>query len=161
MSNPDAASLPPAPQRTAVYIDGCAANRFALVNLDPVRALEGSAFHLAITPALEAEYRAALDHLFVPSYVKALLRTLIERSEPIAPEVAGRLPFATDAQLANLAKTALVVTDDIKLHRRWSASCAGLIAWPTVEAHVRADGRLPDLLRQRASLLPAPARLAR
>ncbi len=139
----------------ALFIDGCAANRFALVNLDPFRAIAGSGVGLALTPALEAEYRAALDHLFVPSYVKALLRKLIEGCEPIPADIAEHLPLSADAQLAALARTALVVTDDGKLYRRWIGESAGLIAWPTVEAHVKSDGRLLDLLLEHAALLPA------
>ncbi len=134
-----------------VFIDSCAVNRFALINVNPPRALAGSAFTLAVIPALEAEYRQALDHLFVPPYVKALLRDLLERCErrgtPAASPRGG-----TDAQLFALARTALVVTDDAKLHRRGDHERGGMIAWSEVEAHLRADGRLPDLLRARAGL---------
>ena len=135
-----------------VFIDSCAVNRFALIKVNPVRALAGSAFTLAVVPALEHEYRAALDHLFVPPYVKAMLRDLLERCERRGAPADAR--GATDAQLFALARTAFVVTDDTKLHRREGEDHAGMIPWSIVEAHLRADGRLPDLLRAR---LPPPA----
>ena len=131
-----------------VFIDSCAVNRFALVNVNPVRALAGGAFTLAVVPALEHEYRAALDHLFVPPYVKGLLRDLLERCERRDPPADAR--GGTDAQLFALARTALVVTDDAKLHRREGQDHGGMFPWSTVEAHLRADGRLPDLLRVHA-----------
>ena len=139
---------------TALFIDGCAANRFALVNLDPFRAIEGSLFRLMLMPSLEAEYRAALDHLFVPSYVKSLLRRLIDGCARIPSDVAEGSPIPTDAQIATLAKTALVITDDAKLYHRWIDRSVGLIAWPSVEAHVKSNGRLVDLLLEHARRLP-------
>ena len=128
-----------------VFIDSCAVNRFALINVNPVRALAGGAFTLAVMPALEHEYRAALDHLFVPPYVKTLLRDLLEHCERHATPAGAR--GGTDAQLRLLSRTALVVTDDGKLHRRDDGDGSGMIPWSTVEAHLRADGALPDLLR--------------
>ena len=128
-----------------VVIDGCAVNRFALVNVDPTRALADTEFAIAITPALEAEYRRALDHLFVPSYVKRLLRVLLERATPAA-DPDERVP--TDRQLLALARSHLVVTDDAKLYRNAEAGL-GLIPWPDVELHLKADGTLVDLLRAR------------
>ncbi len=138
-----------------VFVDSCAVNRFALLNVNPVRALAGSAFTLAVVPALAVEYREALDHLFVPPYVKALLRDLLERCEPHAAPADAR--GGTDAQLAALSRTALVVTDDAKLHRLRAKARepdaragSGMIPWSAVEAHLRADGRLVDLLAERA-----------
>ena len=127
-----------------VFVDSCAVNRFALINVNPVRALAGGAFALAVVPALEVEYREALDHLFVPSYVKGLLRDLLERCERHGAPSGVR--GGTDAQLLALSRTALVVTDDAKLHRLGERACPGMIPWSAVEAHLRADGRLPDLL---------------
>ena len=136
-----------------VFIDSCAVNRFALLNVNPVRALTGSGFTLAVVPPLAVEYREALDHLFVPPYVKAVLRDLLEHCAPLgAPADARR--GSTDAQLFALARSALVVTDDAKLHRRTGRADEdragpGMIAWSEVEAHLRADGHLADLLRAR------------
>ena len=64
-----------------VYIDSCAVNRLALINVDPTQELADSEFRLAVTPDLEHEYRQALDHVFVAPYVKSLLRKLLERCE--------------------------------------------------------------------------------
>ena len=133
-----------------VFIDSCAVNRFALINVNPVRALAGGAFSLAIVPALEHEYRAALDHLFVPPYVKTLLRDLLEHCERRETPAGAR--GGTDAQLRALSRTALVVTDDAKLHRLGDGEGFGMIPWSTVEAHLRTDGPLLDLLRARAGL---------
>ena len=134
-----------------VFIDGCAVNRFALVNLDPAKALAATEFMLAITPELEAEYRRALDHLFVPSYVKALVRALLERGERYGADIhPGR---SADPRLVELSRAALVVTDDTKLYRR--SPQAGMIAWPDVETHLKAGGSLADLLRHRANALPS------
>ncbi len=139
-----------------IFIDGCAVNRFALVNVRPARALAGSPFTLAVTPDLEAEYTRALDHLFVPSYVKAVLREILAVCERIP--VPENWPPSTDRQLAYLARAALVVTDDAGLARHAApGDCLGLIAWSDVEAHLRTDGRLDDLLRERAAGLAAQA----
>ncbi len=135
-----------------VFIDGCAVNRLAIVNLDPVKALAGTEFRVALTPELEAEYTRALDHLFVPSYVKGFLRALLERGERHGVGIhPGR---GADPRLVTLARTMLVVTDDAKLYRR--SPPAGMIAWPDLEAHLNADGTLVDLLRRRATAMPNP-----
>ena len=135
-----------------VFIDGCAVNRFALVNLDPAKALAGTEFTLAITPELEAEYRRALDHLFVPSYVKALVGALLDKGERHGTSIhPGR---CADPRLVMLSRAALVVTDDAKLYRR--SPRGGGIAWPDIETHLKADGALVDLLRSRARALPLP-----
>ena len=135
-----------------VFIDGCAINRFALVNVNPAIALAGSDFTLSITPELAAEYRRALDHLFVPSYVKAAIRILLEKGARYDRD--GYSGRSADPQLAALSRHALVITDDAKLYRR----CAhpGMIAWPDVETHIRAGDSLADLLRRRARALPSP-----
>ncbi len=132
-----------------VFIDSCAVNRFALINVNPVRALAGGTFTPTVVPALEVEYREALDHLFVPPYVKALLRDLLERCERQASPAGAR--GGTDGQLLALSRTALVVTDDAKLHRL-DGGGPGMIPWSAVESHLRADGALVDLLRARAGL---------
>jgi hypothetical protein len=135
------------PARTRLFVDGCAVNRFALVNLDPAKALAGTEFGVAVTPELEAEYRRALDHLFVPSYVKALIRSLLDRSERYGFDIhPGR---GADPRLLALSREALVVTDDAKLYRRDPP--AGMIGWPDIEAHLKADGAFVDLLRARAT----------
>ena len=136
---------------TRVFIDGCAVNRIALLNLDPAKALAGTDFRLAITPELETEYRRALDHLFVPSYVKALVRVLLESSELHGRDT--RPGRGADPRLAELSRHALVITDDAKLYRR--CPHPGMIAWPDVETHLRAGDPLADVLRRRASALPS------
>ena len=132
-----------------VFIDGCAINRFALINVDPVRALAGSGLTLAVTPDLEAEYLRALDHLFVPSYVKALLRAVLGEARRIASP--GASP-STDATLIRLARTALVITDDLPLSRRETDS-PGLVAWSELGPYLRDGGTLADDLRRRAALI--------
>ena len=131
-----------------VFIDGCAVNRFALLNLDPAKALAGSAFTLAITPDLEAEYARALDHLFVPPYVKALVRSLLDRMVRVEAPEAG---ITTDSHLVALARSALVVSDDAALIRATDAP--GMIAWAEIEAAWRAERPLLDLFRERAAML--------
>ena len=42
-----------------VFVDSCAVNRLALINVDPTKELAGSELRLAITPDLETEYRRA------------------------------------------------------------------------------------------------------
>ena len=64
-----------------LFIDSCAVNRLALINVDPTKELAGSEFRLAVTPDLESEYRQALGHVFVPPYVKSLIRRLLEHCE--------------------------------------------------------------------------------
>ena len=135
------------PDGQHVFIDGCAVNRFALLNLDPTKVLAGSSFILAFTPDLEAEYRRALDHLFVPPYVKALVRGLLARAARVDLSSAP----TTDAGLAALSRTCLVVSDDAALIR---TAFAGMIAWADIEATWRADLPLLDLFRERASRLP-------
>ena len=136
-----------------VFIDGCAVNRFALVNVDPLEALDGTVFPLAITPDLEAEYRRALDHLFVPPYVKKLILKLLGRCARHDAQGGG----STDRRLVALASTHLVITDDAKLYRRHAVDHPGLVAWPDIERHLATGGRLADLLSDRATRLIGPA----
>ena len=130
-----------------VFIDGCAVNRFALINVDPVRELDDSGFTLAITHDLEAEYRRALDHLFVPPYVKKLVISLLESCERREATGAG----STDRRLVALASVHIVITDDAKLYRRFASDHPGLVAWPEVEARLAAGSELADLVRERAT----------
>jgi len=162
-----------------VFIDSCAVNRLALINVDPTKELAGSELRLAITPDLETEYRRALDHVFVPPYVKSLIRRLLERCErrwfsddppdadlvemdfepdagrPAIVEVRALPPrHRTDLDLVTLAMRDLVITDDRTQIRRWGQDRPGLIPWLEIEANRDAGGRLIELLRERAKRLP-------
>ena len=131
-----------------VFIDGCAVNRFALLNVDPIRALDGSGLSLALTDDLALEYRRALGHLFVPPYVKTLIsRMLACCAHHEAPIDGG----STDRRLVALASAHVVITDDAKLYRQHARDRPGLVAWPDVETYLRARGSLADLVRAHAA----------
>jgi hypothetical protein len=69
-------------QKRLVFIDSCAVNCFARINLDPTKELHGTEFQVAFTPDLEAEYRQALAHPRVEPHIKQLLGALLERGVP-------------------------------------------------------------------------------
>ena len=159
-----------------VFIDSCAVNRLALINVDPTKELAGSEFQLAVTPELEIEYRRALDHVYVPPYVKSLIRRLLERCErrvlmdetrdadlddvdSAELERRGTSPpprHRTDLHLVALAMTDLVITDDRTQIRRWGQGRPGLIPWLEIEADRSAGGQFVELLRDRARRLRHP-----
>ena len=72
-----------------VLVDSCATNRFALLNVDPIKALAGTRFEVAITPGLETEYRQALAHRSVEPHIKTMLRRLLEGGAPPWDRAAG------------------------------------------------------------------------
>ena len=130
-----------------LFVDSCAVNGFALANVDPTRALNGSPFHVAYTEGLEAEYRQALAHRFVEPHIKALLRRLLEHGtlfrqpRPTLEE--------TDAALVMLARRAFVVTRDRKPPWDRAAGHRGLLIWSELERELRTGVALPSILERR------------
>jgi hypothetical protein len=136
-----------------VFIDGCAVNRFATINVDPARELAGTPFELALTPALEEEYRQALAHRRVEPHIKALLRTLLAAATSLpVEEFVPNGRTTVDADLIALSTSSVVVTDDRKAV--WTrAANPGLILWRDVEAAITRGVSFLDLVQKRAAKL--------
>jgi hypothetical protein len=60
-----------------LYIDSCAVNRFAEIDLDPIDDLEGTEFEFAYTPDLKAEYEQAIARPDLCPKVRRLLTKLL------------------------------------------------------------------------------------
>ena len=139
--------------RHLVFVDSCAANRFAAMNLDPGKELDGSRFQLAYTPGLHAEYRQALDHPLVEPHIKTWLRRLIAHCIPHAP-TPGK---STDDELVAMSRHHFVITLETKPPWDRAARQVGLIIWPGLEASLRAGDTLLSVLRSRAPYLDEPS----
>ncbi|WP_158809223.1 hypothetical protein [Beijerinckia sp. L45] len=124
-----------------VFIDSCAVNRFALVNIDPTKDLAGSAFAVAYTPGLRTEYRGALAHRYVEPHIKALLAKFLEKGVLHGAEMPTE---NADLHLVLLSQTEIVITMDRRPPWNRAQSNPGLIFWPDIE----------DALREHQSLLP-------
>jgi hypothetical protein len=123
-----------AADRRPVYIDSCAVNRFALLNIDPTKDLAGSAFQVAYTPGLRAEYRRALAHRYVEPHIKTLLTKLLERGALRSAETPAE---DADQHLVLLSQTEIVITMDRRPPWNRAQHHAGLIFWPDIEGALR------------------------
>ncbi len=132
-----------------VFVDSCAVNGFALVNVDPTRALVGSPFQVAYTAGLAAEYRQALAHRRVEPHIKALLRRLLEHG--LLVETAGLPHDETDSTLVALSSRAFVVTRDRKPPWDRAIGNRGLLIWCDIERELKAGATLAAILQARAS----------
>ena len=138
-----------------VFIDSCAVNRFAGLNLDPTQAVDGSEFVVAYTPDLAAEYRQGLGAAFVEPHIKRLLRILLERGRPIAAPGTDDVRFrGTDVELVRLSLSQIVITLDTKPPWTRATDNPGLLPWREVEADLRKDIPFVAILRSRARGLP-------
>jgi hypothetical protein len=138
------------PDRRPVFIDSCAVNRFALLNIDPTKDLGGSPFYVAYTPGLKAEYRKALAHRFVEPHIRKLLATLLEKG---MLERAGSDAADTDGLLVTLSDTEIVITMDRRPPWNRAKDNAGLIVWPDIEGALREHGSLLPILSARAAAM--------
>lgn len=137
-----------------MFIDGCAVNRFAGLNLNPIKALENTEFAVAVTPDLATEYARALAHRAVEPHIKALLARLLEQgmapaATPIPPD-----PRGTDWTLMALAQKDLVITHDRKGPWR-EAKAPGLVFWAQIEPAIRSGATLAEILRLAARRIDA------
>jgi hypothetical protein len=139
-----------APDRRPVVIDSCAVNRFALLNIDPTKNLEGSPFYVAYTPGLRAEYRKALAHRFVEPHIRTLLAALLEKGVLVRAESSEA---DTDGVLAALSETEIVITMDRRPPWNRAQDNAGLIFWPDIEGALREHGSLLPILSARAAAM--------
>lgn len=132
-----------------LFVDSCAVNGFALLNVDPTKALAGSPFHVAYTAGLEAEYRQALAHRFVEPHIKAMLRRLLGHGTPYRE--AKSPSQETDLTLVALSRRDFVVTRDRKPPWDRAAGHRGLLLWCDLERDLRAGATLAEILRSRAA----------
>jgi hypothetical protein len=139
-----------APDRRPVFIDSCAVNRFALVNIDPTKDLAGSAFAVAYTPGLRAEYRRALAHRSVEPHIKALLAKLLERGVLHSAETPVE---DADQHLVLLSQREIVITMDRRPPWNRAQDNAGLIFWPDIENVLREHQSLRPVLQARAAAM--------
>lgn len=65
-----------------LFIDNCAVNRFAEIGLDPVTALQGTGFEIAITPDLATEYQQGKANPKTPPKTKEALEQLLNVAKP-------------------------------------------------------------------------------
>ena len=137
--------------RRLVFIDSCAVNRFAGLNLDPTRALAGTEYALAATPDLQGEYRRALAHPYVEPHIKRLLKLLLGAIRSVEPPDSERWK-GTDCELAALSRTQIVITVDAKPPWDRALGNPGLIVWPQLEARLRGGESLLAVLRSRDGL---------
>ena len=142
----NATSQDPDAPRHPVFIDSCAVNRFALLNIDPTKDLAGSAFQVAYTPGLATEYRKALAHRYVEPHIKVLLAKLLERGVLRSTETAAD----ADTALVLLSRTEIVITMDRKPPWNRAQGNAGLIFWPDIEEALREHQSLLPVLQARA-----------
>ena len=138
------------PDRRPVFIDSSAVNRFALLNIDPTKNLEGSPFRVAYTPGLKSEYRKALAHRFVEPHIKKLLAALLEKGVLVNAESSEA---DTDGVLAALSETEIVITMDRRPPWNRAQDNAGLIFWPDIEGALREHGSLLPILSARAAAM--------
>ncbi len=130
-----------------LFVDSCAVNGFALANVDPTKALAGSAYRVVATPGLRAEYRRALDHRLVEPHIKALLQRLIDHAA--LHEAAERPQDGTDETLVALSRRAFVVTRDRKPPWDRAVGNPGLLLWNDVEVELKRGATLVEILDAR------------
>ncbi len=131
-----------------LFVDSCAVNGFALANVDPTKALAGSAYRVAATAGLQAEYRRALEHRLVEPHIKTLLKRLIDHAT--LHEVAERPQDGTDETLVGLSRRAFVVTRDRKPPWDRAADNLGLLLWNDVEVELKRGATLVEILDARS-----------
>ena len=135
-----------------VFIDSCAVNRFATMNIDPVKASAGSEFVIAMTPDLRAEYQRGLVHRFVEPHIKRLLRALLDGGRLVAPVADDGVSRGVDCELVALSRTEIVVTVDAKPPWDRARGNAGLVVWADLEPELRRGTPLVSILRGRAAM---------
>jgi hypothetical protein len=67
--------------RLAIYIDSCALDRLVEFGIDPIVALDGTEFALAVTPDLMTEYKAVMEANGASPAVRALASRMLGATE--------------------------------------------------------------------------------